>query len=130
MLRVQRAMEIRILHCVGKSIRTIAKELGISRERVGEYPRTPILQPRYKPREARPWKLGDVLNRSTQFRADFAAQNAFKAYARQRLADTQPHFLLGCAPVKWGQFSSCSTTLPIRSLARPLYRRGLPQPAG
>ncbi len=69
-------MEIRILRRQGKSIRAIAKELGISRETVRKYLRAPELQPRYKPREAGPSKL-----------------DAFKDYARQRLADTQPHRL-------------------------------------
>ena len=69
-------MEIRISHRQGKSIRAIAKELEISRETVRKYLRSPDLQPRYERRASRPSKL-----------------DAFKDYARQRLADTQPHRL-------------------------------------
>ncbi len=60
-------MEIRILRRQGKSIRSIAKELSISRETVRKYLRSPGLEPVYGPRAPRPSKL-----------------DPYKAYIRQR----------------------------------------------
>ncbi len=71
-------MEIRILHRQGKSIRSIATELSISRETVRKYLRSPGLEPGYGPRAARGSKL-----------------DPFKAYTRQRLRDAAPRRLPG-----------------------------------
>ncbi len=69
-------MEIRILHRQGKSIRSIATDLSISRETVRKYLRSPGLEPGYGPRAARPSKL-----------------DPFKDYVRQRLRDAAPRRL-------------------------------------
>ncbi len=69
-------MEIRILHRQGKSIRSIAKELSISRETVRKYLRSPGLEPGYGPRIGRSSKL-----------------DPFKVYIRQRLSDSTPRRL-------------------------------------
>ncbi len=53
MLTGEEVMEIRILHRQGKSIRSIATELSISRETVRKYLRSPGLEPGYGPRAAR-----------------------------------------------------------------------------
>jgi len=68
-------MEIRILHRQGKSIRSIATELSISRETVRKYLRSPGLEPGYGPRAARGSKL-----------------DPFKTYTRQRLRDAAPRY--------------------------------------
>ena len=69
-------MEIRILRRQGKSIRSIAKELSISRETVRKYLRSPGLEPVYGPRAPRPSKL-----------------DPHKTYIRQRLRDAAPRRL-------------------------------------
>jgi transposase len=69
-------MEIRILHRQGKSIRSIATELSISRGTVRKYLRSPGLEPSYGPRAARPSKL-----------------DPFKDYVRQRLRYAAPRRL-------------------------------------
>ncbi len=69
-------MEIRILRRQGKSIRSIAKELSISRWAVRKYLRSPGLEPCYGPRAVRPSKL-----------------DPFKNYIRQRLRDAAPRRL-------------------------------------
>ncbi len=69
-------MEIRILRRQGKSIRSIAKELSISRETVRKYLRSPGLEPVYGPRAPKPSKL-----------------DPYKAYIRQRLRDAAPRRL-------------------------------------
>ena len=69
-------MEIRILRRQGNSIRSIAKELSISRETVRKYLRSPGLEPVYGPRAPRPSKL-----------------DPYKAYIRQRLRDAAPRRL-------------------------------------
>ena len=61
-------MEIRILRRQGKSIRSIATELPISRETVRKYLRPPGLAPGFGPRATRGSKL-----------------DPFKTYTRQRL---------------------------------------------
>ncbi len=66
-------MEIRIMHRQGTSIRSIAKELSISRWTVRKYLRSPGLEPVYGPRAVRPSKL-----------------DPFRAYIRQRLRDAAP----------------------------------------
>ncbi len=53
----EEVMEIRILRRQGKSIRSIAKELSISRWTVRKYLRSPGLEPDYGPRAARASKL-------------------------------------------------------------------------
>ncbi len=69
-------MEIRILRRQGKSIRSIAKELSISRETVRKYLRSPGLEPCYGPRALRPSKL-----------------DLFKEYIQRRLRDAAPRRL-------------------------------------
>ncbi len=69
-------MEIRIMHRQGKNIRSIAKELSISRWAVRKYLRSPGLEPCYGPRAVRPSKL-----------------DPFKNYIRQRLRDAAPRRL-------------------------------------
>ena len=69
-------MEIRIMRRQGTSIRSIAKELLISRETVRKYLRSPGLEPVYGPRAPRPSKL-----------------DPYKAYTRQRLRDAAPRRL-------------------------------------
>ena len=69
-------MEIRIMRRQGTSIRSIAKELSISRETVRKYLRSPGLEPVYGPRAPRPSKL-----------------DPYKAYTRQRLRDAAPRRL-------------------------------------
>ena len=69
-------MEIRILRRQGNSIRSIAKELSISRWAVRKYLRSPGLEPCYGPRAVRPSKL-----------------DPFKNYIRQRLRDAAPRRL-------------------------------------
>ncbi len=71
-------MEIRIEQLQGKSIRSIATELSISRETVRKYLRSPGLAPGYGPRAARGSKL-----------------DPFKTYTRQRLRDAAPRRLPG-----------------------------------
>ena len=69
-------MEIRIMHRQGKSIRSIAKELSISRWTVRKYLRSPGLEPCYGPRAPKPSKL-----------------DPFKNYIRQRLRYAAPRRL-------------------------------------
>ncbi len=69
-------MEIRVLHRQGRSIRSISRELSISRETVRKYLRAPDLQPGYGPRRRRASKL-----------------DPFKEYIRQRLRDAAPRRL-------------------------------------
>ncbi|MEE8453771.1 MAG: IS21 family transposase [Limibaculum sp.] len=64
------------MHRQGKSIRSIAKELSISRWAVRKYLRSPGLEPCYGPRAVRPSKL-----------------DPFKNYIRQRLRDAAPRRL-------------------------------------
>jgi transposase len=64
------------MHRQGTSIRSIAKELSISRWTVRKYLRLPGLEPCYGPRAVRPSKL-----------------DPFRAYIRQRLRDAAPRRL-------------------------------------
>ncbi len=64
------------MHRQGKSIRSIAKELLISRWTVRKYLRSPGLEPDYGPRAMRASKL-----------------DPFRAYIRQRLRDAEPRRL-------------------------------------
>ena len=57
MLTQEQAVEVRVLKRQGKSIRAIARELGVSRVTVRRYLRKVGAQ-RYGPREPRPTKLG------------------------------------------------------------------------
>lgn len=57
MVGAEAALEIRVLHRYGKSIREIARETGISRNTVRRYLREEEAT-RYKPRPPRPTKLG------------------------------------------------------------------------
>lgn len=72
MVGVEGALEIRILHRHGKSIREIARETGISRNTVRRYLRDEEAI-RYKPRSSRPAKL-----------------EPFKAYVTERLRAADP----------------------------------------
>ena len=81
MLTGEEVMEIRILRRQGKSIRSIAKELSISRETVRKYLRSPGLEPVYGPRAPRPSKL-----------------DPYKAYIRQRLPPCTSRQRLGHPP--------------------------------
>ncbi len=76
MLTGEEVMEIRIMHRQGTSIRSIAKELSISRWTVRKYLRSPGLEPVYGPRAPKPSKL-----------------DPYKAYIRQRLRDAAPRRL-------------------------------------
>ena len=76
MLTGEMTLEIRILHRQGKSIRAIARELGISRETVRKYLRAPDLAPSYGPRAPRPSKL-----------------DPFKTYLKMRIAEAAPRRL-------------------------------------
>lgn len=57
MLVEEEVVEVHILSKQGKSIRAIARELGISRNTVKRYLNTPSLKPIYPPRETKPKKL-------------------------------------------------------------------------
>lgn len=76
MLTGEEVMEIRILRRQGKSIRSIARDLSISRETVRKYLRSPDLEPGYGPRAPRGSKL-----------------DPFKDYIRGRLRDAAPRRL-------------------------------------
>lgn len=69
-------MEIRLLHRQGRSIRSIAHELGVSRQTVRKYLREPDKAPVYGPRSSRPSKL-----------------DAFKPYLLERICCAAPHWL-------------------------------------
>lgn len=56
MVGSEAALEIRVLHRHGKSIREIAREMGVSRNTVRRYLRDEEAD-RYKPRPPRPTKL-------------------------------------------------------------------------
>jgi transposase len=56
MVGSEAALEMRVLHRHGKSIREIAREMGVSRNTVRRYLRDAAAE-RYKPRSARPTKL-------------------------------------------------------------------------
>lgn len=76
MLTGEETLEIRILHRQGMSIRSISRDLQISRETVRKYLRAPDLQPGYGPRAARASKL-----------------DPFKDYLRMRIDEAAPRRL-------------------------------------
>jgi transposase len=57
MLTQETLVDIHVQRELGKSIREIAKDLGISRNTVRRYLRNPALAPTYPDRRARPTKL-------------------------------------------------------------------------
>lgn len=69
-------MEIHVLHRQGKSIRTIAKELGVSRNTVKRYLRDLSKVPEYQNCEPRPTKLA-----------------SFKPYLKERIDAAKPHWI-------------------------------------
>jgi transposase len=71
------ALEMRVLHRHGKSIREIAREMGVSRNTVRRYLRDAEAE-RYKPRPPRPTKL-----------------DPFKGYIVERLAAAAPEWIPG-----------------------------------
>lgn len=77
MVGSEAALEMRVLHRHGKSIREIAREMGVSRNTVRRYLRDEEAE-RYKPRLARPTKL-----------------DPFKDYIVARLAAAVPERIPG-----------------------------------
>jgi len=77
MVGSEAALEMRVLHRHGKSIREIAREMGVSRNTVRRYLRDEEAE-RYKPRLARPTKL-----------------DPFKDYIVERLAAAAPERIPG-----------------------------------
>lgn len=77
MVGSEAALEMRVLHRHGKSIREIAREMGVSRNTVRRYLRDEEAE-RYKPRLARPTKL-----------------DPFKDYLVERLAAAVPERIPG-----------------------------------
>src|SRR6201987_4149857 len=75
MVGMEAALEIRVLHRHGKSIREIARETGVARNTVRRYLRDEEAA-RYKPRPPRSTKLGP-----------------FKAYITERLASAAPEWI-------------------------------------
>jgi transposase len=75
MVGVEAALEIRVLHRHGKSIREIAREMGVSRNTVRRYLRDGEAE-RYKPRPPRPTKL-----------------DPFKGYVIARLGAAAPEWI-------------------------------------
>src|SRR6516225_4496085 len=75
MVGVEAALEIRVLHRHGKSIREIARETGVSRNTVRRYLRDEEAA-RYKPRPSRSTKL-----------------DPFKAYVAERLGSAAPEWI-------------------------------------
>lgn len=69
-------MEIRVLARQGHSIKTIARELGLSRNTVRKYLRGETVQPKYRDRPSRPSKL-----------------EPFAAYLRERVEAARPHWI-------------------------------------
>ena len=77
MVGSEAALEMRVLHRHGKSIREIAREMGVSRNTVRRYLRDEEAE-RYKPRPPRPTKL-----------------DPFKGYLAERLAAAAPECIPG-----------------------------------
>ena len=69
MLTLEEAVTIEVLSKQGRSLRAIARELGVSRNTVRKYLRDGVQPARYGPRPRRPWKL-----------------DAFRDYLAERLA--------------------------------------------
>ena len=76
MITGEEAMELRVMHRRGMSIRAIARELGLSRGTVRKYLREPGLGPAYRGRALRPSKL-----------------DPFKEYLLKRIAEAAPRRL-------------------------------------
>src|ERR1041384_1606107 len=77
MVGAEAALEMRVLHRHGKSIREIAREMGVSRNTVRRYLRDAEAE-RYKPRSPRPTKL-----------------DPFKDYIAERLTAAAPERIPG-----------------------------------
>lgn len=78
MFTQEQTVEIRVLARQGRSIRSIAKELNISRQTVRRYLESSVTsEPRYGPRLARPSKL-----------------DPFKAYLQDRIAAARPQWIM------------------------------------
>src|SRR5438128_2687032 len=77
MVGSEAALEIRVLHWHGRSIREIAREMGLSRNTVRRYLRDEAAA-RYKPRPPRPTKL-----------------DPFKAYISKRVRAAAPEWIPG-----------------------------------
>ncbi len=76
MLAEEEVVEVHILYKQGKSIRAIARELGISRNTVKRYLNAPDQKPIYLPRETRPQKL-----------------DAYKGYLTERIEAAKPDWI-------------------------------------
>ncbi len=76
MLDQESLVDIHVLHRQGSSIRSISRQLGISRNTVRSYLRDFAKSPDYGPRAARPSKL-----------------DAFKPYLRERIEAAKPHWI-------------------------------------
>ena len=76
MLNQEQSVEIRVLARQGKSIQTIARELGVSRNTVRKYLRNGFIVPAYAVRAPRPCKL-----------------DPFKAYLLERVQAARPHWI-------------------------------------
>lgn len=76
MLAQELLVDIHVLHRQGCSIRSISRQLGISRNTVRRYLRDIAKSPQYGPRAARPSKL-----------------DAFKPYLRERIEAAKPQWI-------------------------------------
>lgn len=76
MLTQEQSVEIKVLARQGHSIKTIARELGLSRNTVRKYLRHDAPVPYYRPRTPRPCKL-----------------DPFKASLQQRIEAARPHWI-------------------------------------
>lgn len=76
MVTQEQSVEIKVLARQGQSIKSIARELGLSRNTVRKYLRGEGTQPRYTPRAPRPCKL-----------------DPFKDYLQQRIEAARPHWI-------------------------------------
>lgn len=97
MLTQEQAVEVRVLKRQGKSIRAIARELGLSRVTVRRYLRKAGAQ-RYGPREPRPTKSSALWQR---------------ACAASHLDSTTAIFVTG-----WGGFPAGTVQLAYSSATR------------
>lgn len=76
MLTQEKLVEIHVLHRQGKSVRAIARELGLSRNTVRRYLRDLTATPQYSHRAPRPTKL-----------------DRYKAYLQARIEAAKPHWI-------------------------------------
>jgi transposase len=76
-------VNIHVLHRQGNSIRSIGRQLGISRNTVRSYLRDFAKSPNYGPRAARPSKL-----------------DPFKPYIRARIDAAKPYWIPATVPLK------------------------------